>query len=226
MLRILQTVFILICLYIVAGSAHAAEPVVQTSTLSTDVVLRYSEYPTLLEDPDPLTLEIYGDGRVRKHNPRYWKTAGEYELYLSARELRKLIMHAAKAGILDLDVSKTKRTQREMKRAKNAARKARREARRNAKNSGAVVSKEQDIEEVFYISDGEAMEMDIHVQRYIDSSGKLKMAYGRKAIRWKRLQIDANELPEHQQIQSLARYERRIKKLIERPDFVRVDNGN
>ena len=212
-------------LFVTVTNAIAAEPIVTTSSSADELIMRYSEYPTLLEDPDPLTVTIYGDGRVRKHNPRYWKTAGEYELYLTSRELRQLLNSAAKAGVLDFDERKARREKRSIHKAKNEARKARRKLSRQQRVSSANSTLSQP-EEIFYVSDGEAMELDISVRRYVNADGKLKMSHGKKAIRWRRLQIDATELPEHRQIQGLARYEKRIKAIIERNDFVQVSNGN
>ena len=55
------------------------------------VLASYSVRHDMLPEADPLPLvTIYGDGRVLVHRPSYFKTPGDFELWLSSDQLQKL----------------------------------------------------------------------------------------------------------------------------------------
>ncbi len=72
------------------------------------IVLEYGHIDRRLAEQDPLPLvRIYGDGVVWVHYPVDTARAGDYELKLDRKELRRLIREIQLSGLLEFDRART-----------------------------------------------------------------------------------------------------------------------
>ena len=188
--RILHGWIALLLLIIVSVTpAQAAKPEVSISKNPQVVVLRYSESPVMILGDDPFNIEIFGDGRVRIHYPRTMKKAGDYEFYLSDKELQQLFDNAAESGVLDFD--------------EISARRDLLYAEQQAKETGLV----------HYRSDGMDTELEFSVEHYVDRQGRQPLRTLKKQVRWSKLLGHSKSYPGIKSLKNLTDFKRRVKNL-------------
>lgn len=59
------------------------------------------------------SLQVFGDGRIQVHYPRYMKRAGDYTAQLGAAELDRLLASLAEKGVTSFDETNARRARRE-----------------------------------------------------------------------------------------------------------------
>jgi hypothetical protein len=164
------------------------------------VVLEYHQTMPMLEDADPVPLlRVYGDGRVRVHQPSYRVDAGDYELVLSPGELRQLVRSLADKDVPRTDVAALARSRRVEEERRRAERR-----------------------ELFAVSDATVTHIVMRLETLQPAPGARALENVEQRIEWPNLQSDAERFPELPQIASLAAAEREIRALLERPDLRRV----
>ena len=164
------------------------------------LLLEYRQTIPMLEesDPEPL-LRVYGDGRVRVHQPRYRVDAGDYELVLSPAELRALVRSLIDRGLPGTDTA-------DLARARRALEDRRRAERR----------------ELFAISDATITHIVLRLESLQPAPGARSIANLEQRIAWPNLQSDAERFPELPRIADLAAAERDLRALLDRSDLRRV----
>jgi hypothetical protein len=192
-----------------AGAAPLAgsTPVVEPSRRADVVVVTYREVLGEIGDVDRgPTLQVYGDGRMVAHYPRYMKRAGDYEQRLTPGELDQLLGSLAGKGLLELDVAAT----RAATRASAAA------AHQRARAANAPLT-------VFEAADAATTVIEVSIDRYrAGTPGAREVRNLTKRITWAGLRSDAQNHPDVPAVRDLAAAEQELRALRERPGFTRV----
>lgn len=152
-------------------------------------------------------LRVYGNGRVRVHNPPFMKNAGDYELWLSEQEMDELIASLVEKGVLDFDESRVK-----------AAKKQRIEARRYEEvqaGQGMILT---------HTADADVTTVGIFLDRY-ERAGRALPARRNlaKRIAWRNLAADAREHPNIPAIVQLAAAAAEMSRLAENKHLERLE---
>ncbi|MBM4270433.1 MAG: hypothetical protein FJ144_28145 [Deltaproteobacteria bacterium] len=155
------------------------------------------------------SIEVYGDGTVLAHYPRYMKRAGTWSMRLTKAELEALVQSVANADVVAFDPSVARA---EKERAVNAARVA------GASKDGA--------RRVFAVHDAATTRLELHLERAERTvpSGRSQAAVA-KTIEWPALASDAARYPQASTIQGLASAERALTSLLERPELARFGDA-
>ncbi len=196
-------------LYALGGEAALAggTAIVETSRRPDVAVVTYREVQGEIGDADrgPV-LQIFGDGRMVTHYPRYMTRAGDWEQRLAPGELDGLVRSLAAKGVLEFDAAA----------ARGAKRAALTAARQRAQaGAGPVV--------VFEATDAATTVIEVAALRYQAASPGARAALDvtRRAV-WTGLRHDAEHHPDVTALRDLAAAEQELRALRERPGFTRV----
>jgi hypothetical protein len=187
--------------FILTGPPAPAQPAnvsVQYSRSASALVVRYVHAPGEIREADPgVSVEAYGDGRVRVHYPAYMKRAGNYEAQLSSAELDLLLETLIAAGVADFDPGVARQ-------AKQASR-------------ARTMDEAPDLE----VTDAPTTVIELHVDGFT-AGGR---AAGRvdRTVSWSGLQFDAQQFPSVDALQGLAAAERALQALQMHPALERID---
>jgi hypothetical protein len=167
------------------------------------LVLHFSETHGAIANPDPgPSLEIHADGRVVVHYPPYMKRAGDYELRLSAGELRRLVASQLARGIAEFDSAAARRRTREL-------------ARERGRAAGSKRS------ELFAAADASTSRFELYLGRYT-AVGRAPQVDFSNRVSWPGLPAHARHYPEIDSLKELARARRELIELMQSADLVRV----
>ena len=96
--------FVALALARVAFSTPPALPSVTWDPAPFVVVASFREVPGEMADADPApSVEVFGDGRLAVHFPRYMIRAGDWSDQLAPGEVARLLATLVAGGVLDLD---------------------------------------------------------------------------------------------------------------------------
>jgi len=180
-----------------AQDLSLASPKFQFSNDPDTLLITYSEIPEMLGNPDATPLiRVFGDGKVLVHYPRYMKRAGDYQLYLDRGELRRLLVAVAK--IIDFDVGKAT------------------SARRDARNERYAASGEASES-----SDEVLTRIELSLAGYQARSRDQSRAIDRR-VDWRSSGASVSEIGDLPELRGLDAAHNALRKLLDRPDLVRV----
>ena len=178
-----------------AGPPAPSPAVVEYSRDPSTVLVHFLERIVALEDEDPgPSLDVYGDGRVAVHYPRYMKRAGDYTLQLGPEELGGLMRSLASRRIIEFDEGTVR--QRKAEAAQSRA-------------------------ELFEVFDATTTEIELRLERYRPAPGARELRNVHKRLAWNGLRADARRYPEVAELAQLAAAHQELRALMERPDLVR-----
>lgn len=181
-------------------SAQASGPTIEFSPDPESVVLEYTHLHHMMARPDPEPLmRIYADGRVRVHYALYMAKAGDYEFKLTAAELEQLFVGLADDGLIDLDL--------------HAAREERQLREKEARESG----------ELRHVSDITETLIDLRLESYRAAAAEQAVSGMEKSLRWPNVYADARWYKSFEAVQTLAKAEERLQKLLERSDLKKLN---
>lgn len=103
---IVWSLFVPLCAAGVGFSTPRGTSAVAYDSDPAAVVVSFHETLGEVADPDPgPSLEVFGDGRIAVHYPRYMVRAGDWADRLSPGALQDLVRSLVDEGVLDLDES-------------------------------------------------------------------------------------------------------------------------
>ncbi len=173
-----------------AGAATAQDADVDYPRDPQVTVVIWTEIPGEIADPDPKpSLVVYWDGRAVAHHPRYKKRAGDFELQLSATEMKALVRGLVRKGLVEFD----------------------RDAARNAARNAAAAS---GIERVS--TDPSTTVIELRLSRYRAPGAVADVLDVRKRIEWRGLRGAARDHPSVRALQDLAAAQRGLAALAAR----------
>jgi hypothetical protein len=179
--------------------AQMPAPVLEFASDPNTVIVEYTHIHHMLAEPDPTPLlRIYGDGRVRVHYPVYMAKAGDYELWLSAGELRGIVLGLAADGIMDFDPVAAK------------------DEWRGAKEA------ERGRGEAYHVSDVTETAIEVRLQFYRPAGATALIPNLQKRVRWPNVHTDARRYPDLAPVRAVAAAEARLQALLKRRDLVRI----
>ena len=146
-------------------------------------------------DPEP-RIRIFGDGRVHVHFPVYMQRAGDYETYLTRRELRDLVRSLVSRRVLEFDARRARQRDRDI-----------------------LVAEQSD----FTISDAATAEIVLNLNTVRRRGEALQRLSGPRRARASNLRQRARRFAANEDIQDLAAAERALQALIDFERLVRVD---
>jgi hypothetical protein len=153
-------------------------------------------------------LRVFGDGRVEVHRPPFMKKAGDYERWLSRRELDELVASLAANGVFDFDENRV-----------DAARGKRLEAAhaREAAEGRAVT--------LSYAADEDVTTLTVFLERYTPADPGLPVRRNlAKRISWRNPAADVRRNPQIPEIVRMAAAFEAISRLAEHEDLQRIDH--
>lgn len=184
---------------ILVGGARAQE--VHFDGNDPTPVVRYQEIIPALADDDPgPTVEVFGDGRVRVHFPRYMRRAGTYEMRLPPERLERLLADLLADGIADFDADRVQTVRGEAEVERESAR------RRSAGDP-----------EVHSRTDPTTTVIETRL-----TARRARQSRAPHVVRWTGLRGDAEMFPEVPALAGLAAAEQRLRSLLEHPDLLPV----
>ena len=178
-LNIVLRFLLLFALSVTSGISLSAKRVVESGDNSpgfsysadsgaSEPIIRYQLNVEMLANiPDRQTISIFGDGRVVVHNPDYMKKSGDFEMWLTAKELDQLVTDLSNDGLMDFDHEKA---QGRVKAAMKAMR-----------DKGRFYAISDDVETV----------IDIRLEEFQKDKKSKKIKNFNKQFRWKNLPQEA-----------------------------------
>lgn len=184
------------------ASAPAAAQTVNYSRDPGTVVASYRvDVGELAGDDSGPSVDVYGDGRVRVHVPRYRKDAGDFTTRLSEAEMNNLMTTLVANGLLTFDAAAVKQSVREARQGRGAG-------------AAEVLSES---------TDPSITTIELRVRSNTAGTGGAPAAGGgqdvSKTVRWVGLEGDAQQYEDVAAIRNLGAAADRFKALMQRGDL-------